>query len=436
MTPPLRYALLSENLPLLPLSTARQRVIEAAALVGTERATLRRAHLRILAEDVTAPEPLPPFDYSAMDGYALRSGDAQARDTFSVVGETRAGDAQGLLERGTTQRIFTGAPLPQGADCVVPQEDVAPCGKTDGAQAAGMQPARSSAPAGSGAVWDRIQLLQVPSPGAHVRRRGVDAQAGQTVLARGQRLSAFHLGLAAAVDRAELCIRVRPRVSLLSTGDELRLPGSPRRAGTIPESNSVAVAALAEQAGANVQLCPLPGDDPAVGARLIKEALVGSDLLVTIGGVSVGRYDWVRQALEASGVQLDFWKLQVKPGKPLVFGRGGHCRVLGLPGNPLSAQITFLLLGLPLLRAMQGQTPGPLPSGTATLAEPVDKSPGRRSFYPALLATGSVTPLRGQSSGNTTLLARANALIDLPADSSGARSGERVSVLRLSELCE
>lgn len=409
---------------LLPLDTARQFVIEAAQQVGAERVGLRAAHGRVLAEDICAPGPLPSFDYSAMDGYALRSADLGAGARVPVAGESRAGEAQQALARGAAMRIFTGAPLPQGADCVVPQEQV-------------RRPAEgpNASPAAPPPVAEWIELLEKPAAWEHVRRRGVDAEAGQAVLARGQRLTAFHLGLAAAVDVAELCVRVRPRVALLSTGDELRLPGSPGRAGSVPESNSVAVAALAESAGAQVELCPLPGDDSALGTRLLEEAVLRCDLLVTIGGVSVGRYDWVRDALQAAGVELDFWKLQVKPGKPLAFGRRGRCRVLGLPGNPLSAQITFLLLGLPLLRAMQGQPPRPLPSRTATLAQPIRKGPGRRSFYPATVDGDSVTPLPRQSSGNTTLLAWAQALVDLPADCAGAEPGDRVSLLHLADLC-
>jgi molybdopterin molybdotransferase len=267
-----------------------------------------------------------------MDGYALSTTSVRGSGPWALPlhGESRAGAPLVRLEPGTICRIFTGAALPPGADAVLPSED------------ASEQPGR-------------VEFSAAPKPGQHIRRRGEDLGQGELALEAGVRLGAYHVGVAAGVDRAELLVARRPRVTVVGTGDELRAPGEAGSATSIPESNGLSIAILAESAGASVQLAPRIADDPETLRERLARALEDTDLLVTIGGVSIGRYDLVRPALEAAGAQLDFWRVQIKPGKPLVYGRRGSTRILGLPGNPVSAQLTFALFGLPLLRALQGQ---------------------------------------------------------------------------------
>jgi molybdopterin molybdotransferase len=247
-------------------------------------------------------------------------------------------------------------------------------------------------------------------------------------------LGPFHLGLAAALDRVSLSVARRPRVTIVCTGDELREPGHAGGPHSIPESNGLSVALQAERAGAWAELGPLAADNPKIMRATLEEALGSSDLLVTVGGVSVGDYDVVRPALEAAGATLDFWRVKIKPGKPLVYGRAGATRILGLPGNPVSAQVTFALFGLPLLRALQGHsTPSPT-FHTARLLAPLQQRPGRLGLYRGRTTPAGVLPLDNQASGNVVSLARADVLIAVPADSSGYESGEQVEVLRLDEL--
>jgi molybdopterin molybdotransferase len=259
-------------------------------------------------------------------------------------------------------------------------------------------------------------------------------ESGSIALSAGARLDAYALGLLAAVDRATVSVAKRPRVTILATGDELRPPGSAPRPASIPESNGIAVAALAVTAGASVDRRDPARDDPDETKRRFAEAIAGCDVLVTIGGVSVGDYDVVRPALEAAGVALAFHKVAMKPGKPLTLGRRGDTIVLGLPGNPVSAQVTFALFGLPLLRKMQGASRVvPLPR-TVRLGGPIKQKPGRRGFYAATLEGDVATPLGGQSSGATTSLAWADALVVVPEDSSGLDAGATATAFALGDL--
>jgi molybdopterin molybdotransferase len=279
-----------------------------------------------------------------------------------------------------------------------------------------------------------VEFQSAPAPGQHIRRRGEDIAAGELALPAGIRLGAYHVALAAGLDRVELSVARRPRVTVIGTGDELRPPGQPGPATSVPESNGLAVLILAESIGAHVQLGARVPDQPAALEQRLAAALDSSDVLITIGGVSVGRYDLVRPALEAVGAQLDFWKIQIKPGKPLVYGRRGATRILGLPGNPVSAQLTFSLFGMPLLRALQGQLePGPRFESARLLVE-MKQRPGRMGFYRARWSPEGVTPLDNQASGNVVSMAHADALIALPAESSLALAGSQVSILRLTQV--
>jgi molybdopterin molybdotransferase len=396
---------------MLPFAEALQRIVDSATLLGSERIELGLGVGRVLAEDLMARSPLPGFDYSAMDGYAVarRTFTGEGPWSLPVRGESRAGALATPLASGSACRIFTGAPIPEGADAVVMQEDVA----RDG---------------------DHARFSALPTLGAHIRRRGEDLAEGAIALARGTRLSPFHIGLGAAVDRNELLVARRPRVTILCTGEELRSPGSPATPGTIPDSNGPSLAALVAAAGAIPTLAPRTGDTLEATEAALRGALRGCDLLLTVGGVSVGEHDLVRAALSRVGAELEFWKVQIRPGKPLAFGRHGETSILGLPGNPVSAQLTFALFGMPLLRAMQGDR-APIPArGRARLHRELRQNPGRTGFYRAQLQGDLAITAANQASGSAVSLAQADALVILPEDSAGLAAGESVEFIRLAEL--
>jgi molybdopterin molybdotransferase len=396
----------------LSFDDARERVLANVQPLGAERVDLSLAAERVLAESLVSSAPLPPFDYSAMDGYAVRAASFAGAGPWAikVVGEARAGAEPPALDPNSACRIFTGAGMPAGADAVVIQED--------------------TEPGENGLVLFKV----APELGENVRRRGEDLEANTVAIASGTRLGAHQLAVAASLDRVSLLVARRPRVVIVCTGDELRAPGRPGHPRSIPESNGIAVATLARSVGATAELAPLAADDASITRTAILAALGSCDLLVTVGGVSVGKHDLVRPALESAGAQLDFWKVRIKPGKPLVLGSAGRTRILGLPGNPVSAQLTFGLFGLPLLRALQGQS-DPLPLlHEATLLGEISQRPGRLGFYRAALGPEGLTPLSNQASGNVLSLARANALVLVPADSSGYEPGARVKYYRVAEL--
>ncbi len=396
---------------MLTFEEARIRVLHGAPALATERVALTDARKRVLAEELRARTPLPPYDYSAMDGFAVsvRSFDGDGPWQLPVIGESRTGRLATPLTSGAACRIFTGAPIPEGADAVVMQEDVERRG-------------------------DRAVFKARPGLGAHIRRAGEDLAVGRLALERGTELDAGALGLVAALDHGDVLVARRPRVVILSTGDELRKPGTEAVAGTIPESNSVAIAALAARANAITRFAQIARDDPGETREQLALALEGADLLVTIGGVSVGDHDVVRPALEAAGVVLDFYKVAMKPGKPLTFGRRGDTVVIGLPGNPVSAQVTFALFGLPLLRRMQGHRRPVATARAVRLGAPLAQQIGRRGFYAATVSGDVATPLPGQASGSVAALAWADALVIVPADCAGYRTGDAAEALMLAEL--
>lgn len=396
---------------MLSFEEARERILGTVGPSSRERVALDAALGRVLAEALTATAPMPAFDYSAMDGYAVESARFEGSGpwTLPVVGESRTGSPAPELVSGTACRIFTGAALPAGADAVVMQEDVEREGEL-------------------------ARFRGRPTRGSHVRRRGEDLDVGAVGLRAGARLGPAQIGLAAAMDVAEVAVFRRPRVSILCTGDELRAPGSPAIPGTIPESNGHALRAAVAALGAEPHLMPYAKDEPELTLAAVNDALVGADLLLTVGGVSVGEHDLVRPALEAAGAKLDFWKVKIRPGKPLVFGARGATRILGLPGNPVSAQVTFALFGAPLVRKLSGDA-RPLPNlARARLTTAVRHTPGRMSFLRATLEGDSVTPLANQASGAPASLAWADCLLLVPADSEGYAAGEDVSVLSLREV--
>jgi molybdopterin molybdotransferase len=417
---------------MLEFDAARQRVLDLGSPLPAERVELAQALGRVLREDLATSGPLPPFDYSAMDGYCLATGDLAGAPPYElpVTGESRTGHACPPFTRGAAIRIFTGAKVPAGADCVVIQENTE-------------------------RVEDRVRILNMPRPGEHIRRRGEDLAAGQVALRNGTRLGPFQLGLAAALDRGSLLVSRRPRVIVLATGDELRAPGSTGAAETIPESNSVTIAALSVLAGATVETGLRLGDELERTTEVLLSAFDRADVVITIGGMSVGDHDLVRPALARAGVELDFWKVAIQPGKPFAFGRKKASRpaeggrqapdsspdagspraqdgfVLGLPGNPVSAQLTFLLFGLPLLRALQGDR-APLPATfSVELAEPLTRKPGRLGVYRARLEGQRARIAGNQSSGATTSLASADVLLFVEAEASELAAGTVLTAIRL-----
>jgi molybdopterin molybdotransferase len=406
---------------MLSFDEALQRLLSRAVRVSSERVPLGEAAGRVLALDVVAREPLPGFDHSAMDGYAVDSTDFAGEPPWvlPVVGESAAGRDAPVLAKGTACRIFTGAPLPVNADAVVMQEY-----------------ARREHRARDVVVIEAVEAR--PGRGRHVRRTGEDIARHAIALAAGQRLSAGGIALAAMVDRAEVVVARRPRVTILCTGDELRGPGDDPRPASVPESNSAPLAALVRQCGAIALVAPITGDDPDETQRAIERALEGTDVLLTVGGVSVGDRDVVRPALERAGVTLDFWKVAIKPGKPLAVGARGNTLVLGLPGNPASAIVTFALFGAPLLRALQGDgRPRPL-AFPARLAASRRRSPDRREFVRARLAVEGRELVAiahdNQASGATTSLASSDGLAVVVPGETALEAGAPVDFLRWSDM--
>ncbi|MFO7180957.1 MAG: molybdopterin molybdotransferase MoeA [Pseudomonadota bacterium] len=396
---------------MLSFEEARARLLGACAVLESERVPLAEAVGRVLAEDLRTQNPLPPYDHSAMDGYALRFADLASEPPYElpVIGESRAGDAFSQHVPGSACRIFTGAPLPAGADTVVIQENVV-------------------------RTADRIRLSARPGPNENVRRAGEDLAAGAVALSAGTRLGPFQLGLAAALDRDSVLVRRQPRVVVLPTGSELRPAGSPGPAGTIPESNGVVIAALATRAGARATLEAAIPDAMETAAERFRRALDHCDVLVTVGGASVGDHDVVRPALESSGVAIEFWKVAIQPGKPFAFGRRNQTLVLGLPGNPVSAQVTFALFGMPVLRALQGDAAPLPPLVRVVLAEPIRRKPGRLGILRARLVEGRAHLAANQASGATTSLAANDVLVLAPADRSELPAGTELGAIRLSDL--
>jgi molybdopterin molybdotransferase len=285
---------------------------------------------------------------------------------------------------------------------------------------------------------DRVRLATAPRPGAHVRRAGEDLAAGQRVLARGTRLGPHHVGLLATLERARVTVARCPVVSIVSTGDELREPGSPDRAGSVVDSNGPGLSALVRACGGVARLLPHVRDELPATTDALAHALEGADVVLTVGGASVGDHDLVRPALEALGVAIDFWRVAIKPGKPLVVGRHGRVRVLGLPGNPASAMLTFLLFGAPLLRALQGDRAPLPPVVPVRLAEALERTPGRTEFYRAQLDERACPPvarlLANQASGSATGFASADALVIVPGEVERLPAGATLGCLRLRDV--
>ncbi len=400
---------------LLSVAEAQALALAPVRALGAERVMLADALGRVLAEDIVTAADVPPHDNSAMDGYALRAVDGTPGARLRVIGEIAAGHiATRALAAGEAYRIMTGAPIPPGADAVVMQEETT----RDG---------------------DVVQLARAVRGGDHVRGRGEDLRAGDVVLQRGLTLDAAAIGVAASARRSLLAVARRPRVAIVSTGDELRALDQPLDAGAIAESNSWALAALVRDAGGIATTLPIAPDDPARIRDALREA-ARADLAVTTGGVSVGDHDLVKPALAALGATLNAWRVDMKPGKPVALAVLEGTPLYGLPGNPASAMVAFLLFVRPAIRAAQGcAEPFDLPRVSARLTTPLTTRGDRRTFVRARLAVDGdgriqATPLPRQGSGTLTSMRGANALVVVDAGPRQFAAGDEVPALIIGPL--
>jgi molybdopterin molybdotransferase len=393
-------------------------ILAAITPLPPRELSLGQAYGAVLDADVTARWPLPAFDNSAMDGYAVLASDlagatADAPVSLPVDGEIAAGDTGARrLAPGTCIRIMTGAPLPEGADAVIPVE------LTDGGR-------------------ERVALREAVPAGASVRRRGGDAVPGDLLIGAGTTIGPVQLGLLAAAGLGSVTARPRPRVTVISTGDELMEPGQPLAPGQIWESNSVMLAAAARQAGCEARRYPVVRDDTGAVLAAVQDALETADLLVTSGGVSMGaEHDVVKAALSKLGT-VTFRQIAMQPGMPQGFGLvGSDTPIFTLPGNPVSAYVSFWLFVTPALAALQNHLPKRPAAGRALLTEGARSPRDKRSFLRGILdrQAGQVTPLSGQASNQLATLARANALIVVPEAVTWLEPGTEVEVLELPML--
>jgi len=396
--------------PLVDAEVAASLVLERTRFLGSERVSLGDCAGRVLAEDVVASEPLPAFPSSAVDGYALRAADTGR--PLRVVGESAAGrPVDRAVEPGTAVRILTGGVLPAGADCVVMMEDVELSG-------------------------DVVTVPGGLKPGQNFHAPGADLKAGELVLAAGTPLGAAELGLAAAVGLPELPVGRRPRVALLSTGDELVEVGKTPARGQIPDSNRWALLAALREAGAEVRLLGIGPDEPEALRRLVLDALAGADVLVTSGGVSVGTHDLIKPLLESLG-DVHVGRVKLKPGKPFTFATLPDGKVaFGLPGFPVSSLVTFEVFVRPALRKMQGHAQLQRPTLPVRLGYDARATADRTEYQRVTLkreGTDLVASSTGsQSSSRLMSLAGAHALVRIPAGDQGINEGTVVEAIILS----
>lgn len=396
---------------LLSVRAAQERILQKIHPVGQTSVPLDRAARRVLSEDTRAATDLPPFDNSAMDGFAVHSQDTSAsRVTLRVVADIAAGAAPtSSLAAGEAARIMTGAPLPPGADAVIPVEE------TDFIE----RGANIPAPA-------QVTITRQTKSGENVRPRGSDVRAGQTVLVKGHQLRAQDLGLLAMLGIASVPVFNIPRVALLSSGDELLPVESTLTEGKIHDSNSYTLSAQIEESGAQVVRLGVAADERAAVENLLNMAAESSaDLIVTSAGVSVGAFDFIKEVVESRG-SLNFWRVNMRPGKPLVFGEYRGISLLGLPGNPVSAFVTFEVFVRPAIEKLSGLEPRPRRRTTVRLAEAVE-SDGRESYLRAVVGEDGSARLTGhQGSGNLFSLVQANALLIIPAEVKSRPAGQEV----------
>jgi molybdopterin molybdotransferase len=383
---------------MLELEDAVARILSEVPLPEAEQVALNAAHGRVALDPISAPIDLPSFDNSAMDGYAVRAQDVATAgiDTpvrLKLSGKIAAGEApQGPVAPGCAVRIFTGSALPAEADCVVMQEDTAVDAKEPGV----------------------ISILDAGRPWENVRLRGEDVRAGAVVTTRGQVITAGVIALLGALGISRIRVGRQPSVGILATGSELWEAGQTLARGQIYESNRAGLAALVRLAGAHPIIFPIVPDSLAGTADALSEALSRCDTVITIGGASVGEFDFIKPAMEQLGLRLNFWRVAMKPGRPFLFGQADTKLVFGLPGNPVSALVTFLLLVRPALRRWQGAAETGLPLFSGTLAEPLSNDGSRRHFLRVQLTRDGVVAEAGtQASHVLSSFAKANGLVDV-----------------------
>ena len=396
---------------MLTYEDALTQILAQAAILPPVQTPLADALGLVLAEELTTPQDLPPFDNSSMDGFAVRFADVEAVPaTLPVAGEIAAGALDiPALAPGHALRIMTGAPVPDGADTVVPVEDTQ-------AQADG-----------------RVTFMEAAEVGQHIRRAGEEVRRGSVVVPKGSRLRPAEIGMAATVGRATVSAHPKPRVAVISTGDELVSPGTELRRGQIYNSNAYALAAQVEDAGGVVSQRRHARDTPDA-LREAFDACAGADVLITSGGVSVGDFDYVKAVFAERGT-VDFWRVAIRPGKPLAFGQWGQTLFFGLPGNPASSMVTFELFVRPALRRLAGHSQLTRPEIEAVLTEDAEHTPGRQSYQRAVVSSQNgayaVRTTGAQGSGMLSPLVQANALLVLPADTAFFRAGRNVTVILL-----
>ncbi len=399
---------------LTPVADALAKVLDGASALPEEVVALDEAYHRVLARDVAALRTQPPDAMSAMDGYAVRVRDAgTAPVTLRLIGEVAAGrpfDKE--VGQGEAVRIFTGGVVPRGADAVVVQEDTA----RDG---------------------DSVILNEAARPGRHIRAAGIDFRTGDVLLRAGTWLTERDLALAAAMNHPELPVRRRPKVAFLATGDELVMPGTEPAPGQIVHSNGYALRALARCEGADVIDLGVARDTMESTTAAIRRARdLGADILITTGGASVGDHDVVKRALEAEGVGMAFWRIALRPGKPMMHGRLGAMRVIGVPGNPASSYICSFLFAVPLIRALSGRAEVHQIPEHAILGSDVAANDHRQDYLRARLAVTAdappvATPVNQQDSSLLGNLSAAKALILRPPHAPAAAAGAPCVIFRL-----
>ena len=400
--------------PLLSVRDAHARVIAAFDKLPAETVSVADAAGRVLANPAKARLTQPPADLSAMDGYAVRAEDVPAApSTLTLVGQAPAGGSYDhALKPGETVRIFTGGPLPMGADAIVIQEDT----KAEG---------------------NKITILEAPRIGRHIRKAGLDFSVGDAPFPAGRQLTTRDVALAAAMNLPWLSVHRKPRVAILSTGNELVLPGEPVGRNQIISSSGIAVAALVRAWGGEPTLFDIARDEE----KLIQDAIAAGaqhDLLITLGGASVGDHDLVQAALKAQAFTMDFWRIAMRPGKPLMFAAKDRARVLGLPGNPVSTLVCALLFMKPAMERMLGQ-PGDLPPTVpATLAVDVKQNDSREDYVRSRLARTAegltVEPHPVQDSSMLSVMAWCSGLMIRPPFDSARKAGDTVQVIDLGAI--
>jgi molybdopterin molybdotransferase len=399
---------------LMPVAEALARVLADARPLPGEQAPLTEAHGRVLADDVAALRTQPPAAVSAMDGYAARAADvAQVPARLKLVGEVAAGHPfEGRVGAGEAARIFTGGVIPPGADTIVIQEHTTREG-------------------------DTVVVAKSAGPGKHVRVEGLDFARGATLLGKGRRLTDRDLALAAAMNHPRLTVHRRPKLAVLATGDELVMPGATPGFGEIVYSNGYATMALARREGCEIidlGIAPDRLEETAAAVRRARDA--SADVLVTSGGASVGDYDLVQKALAAEGLALSFWKVALRPGRPMMHGRLGAMHVLGLPGNPVSAYVCAVLFLVPLIRRLIGRADVEPRLEAALLGCDLPENDERADYLRATLAPGPdgipvATAAKMQDSSMLTPLAQADCLLVRAPHAPAAKAGSRCDILRL-----